>query len=794
MQCRCTEFAKKINKSFTFTNSIKRLFKYLIQITGIIVLALLAVIWFISPIAEYAIEKYDTRFTGREIDIQKLHINIFNGKIEIKGIKLFEPKSDKTLFTSDLIFLQLDPYKVSLKQEYDIKMLRLSGFEINVIQKGSQFNFDDLLKLGAATDTVKTEPKQNRDTTRWWVRQIDLNHGRINYNDKLVGIQTGLRDLRVFCPGLAYNQNAMRFSTAFKIVAGGSVEADLDMNSASLNYKLNGRIRELELNQLYPYLREVFKAKTLQGQLFTAFWAKGNFSKPDDLALKGKLGISGFKVIDVLNDSLALFKQLNVSVDSINLKRNIFNLRNIELVEPYVKVDMFENGTNFNRLMNVDTSVVAAANGTVTTDSVTTSVNASSTNVFLILADYVKSVARDYILNSYSADEVVLRNGTIDYSDYTLGEQFYARLDSLNIRSSRISSENSRITAAFSSRINNSGKLSVDIGANPKDFLEMELKTDVKTLPLVMFNPYMLYYLAHPLKKGDFNFKMETVINPNHDLKSDNHLLIEKIKVGKRDKTITTAAKVPLRMGVALLKDTKGNIDFKFPVTGNLNDPKYKLNKVILKIFQNLLLKAVTSPFKAIGSLFKKKEQETEFEFDYLARGFNERKQRKTLERTAELLKDKPELVVEFTQNVNPDKEMEWLAYREAKKIYLREQLGKQLTEPITEQDEKELNALQNKDSAFVTFVQSRTRQLNKLASHLDKCKSMVGLSALKKMQEDIVTSREAYIEQVFNEAGIDKQRLILVRNINRKSNLNQVKPILSFEMDTKDESDELKK
>lgn len=757
-------------------------------------LALLLVIWFISPIAEYAIEKYDTKFIGREIDIEKLHINIFNGKLEIKNIKLFEPRSSKTLFSSDLIFVQLDPYKAALKQQYDIRMLKLSGFEVNVTQKGSHFNFDDLLKLGGSSDSVKAEAKPSGDTTKWWVRQIDLSNGRIHYTDKLVGIHTGLKDLRVFCPGLAYNKNDMRFSTAFKILAGGTVEADLDMNSASLNYKLNGRIRELELNQLYPYLREVFKAKTLQGKLFTAFWAKGNFSKPDDLALKGKLGISGFKVIDVLNDSLALFKQLNVSVDSINLKRNIFNMRNIELDEPYVKVDMFENGTNFNRLMKVDTSVVAASSGTATADSVTTSVNGSSTNVFLILADYVKSIAKDYILNSYSADEVVLRNGTIEYSDYTLGEQFYARLDSLNIRSNRISSENSRITASFSTRVNNSGKLAVDIGANPKDFLEMELKTDVKTLPLVMFNPYTLYYLAHPFKKGDFNFKMETVINQSHDLKSDNHLLIEKIKVGKRDKTITTATKVPLRMGVALLKDTKGNIDFKFPVTGNLNDPKYKLNKVILKIFQNLLLKAVTSPFKAIGSLFKKKEQETEFEFDYLASGFDERKQRKTLEKTAELLKDKPELVIEFTQNVNPDKELEWLAYREAKKMYMREQLGKQFTEPMTEQDMKELNALQNKDSAFVLFVQARTKQLNKLASHLDKCKNLVGAATLAKLHQDIIASREAYIEQIFNEAGIDKQRLIFVRNINRKSNLNQVKPILSFEMDTKDEPEDIKK
>ncbi len=644
------------------------------------------VVIFISPISEYLIEKYDTEYIKREVDIEKLSINIFNGKINIKQLKLYEPKSQKLLFRAGDFFAQINPYKAAFNGQYDVSLVKLTDFEINVIQNGSRFNFDDLLKLGETKPNETKKEETKNDNTRWWLRQIDLSKGKITYNEQLVGVQLGLQQIKLFCPGLAYNKVDMRFLLSTDVTKGGSINADFKLNTNSLAYFLNAKIKDLQLNQFYPYLKEVFKANDLQGGLGTRFMAKGNFNTPEELALKGNLGVSDFKVVDILNDSLALFKQLNVSIDSINIKRSIFNLRNIELDEPYLKVDLFENGTNFNRLLKVDSSAVTATStGSVVADSVTTTVNGSSTNIFIIVAEYVKSIAKDYILNSYSADNVSLKNGTIDYSDFTLGEQFYARLVSLNIGSNRISSENSRITANLSTLVNQDGKVMVDISANPKDFLELELKTDIQKVPIVMFNPYTLYYLAHPFKKGGINFLTTTTINANHDLKSENHLLIEKIKAGKRDKTITTASKVPLRMGVALLKDTKGNIDFKFPVTGNLNDPKYKLNKIIIKIFQNLLVKAVTSPFKAIGSLFKKKEQETEFEFNYLQTQFNEKRQRKTLEKVAELLKDKPELVVEFTQNVNPDKELEFLAYNETKKLFLKETQAKVFAEPLSE-------------------------------------------------------------------------------------------------------------
>jgi hypothetical protein len=436
--------------------------------------------------------------------------------------------------------------------------------------------------------------------------------------------------------------------------------------------------------------------------------------------------------------------------------------------------------------MKYDSTQVAANTVTLSADSTSSKVasGASSTNIFVIIANYVKMVAKDYILNSYSANKVELSNLKVDYSDFTLGEQFFVSIDSLNVNSSRINSENERITANLNTRLNNKGRLNVDISANPKDFLEMDFKTELKKLPITTFNPYVKYYLANTFKKGDLNALVSTSINSNHQLDSKNTLLIEKIKCGKKIKGIKTAANVPLKLGVALLRDPKGNIDFKFPVKGNLNDPKYRIGKIILKIFENLLIKAVTTPYNAVGALFSKKEPTNDFEFDYLQTDFSNRTQRKVLETTAKYLVEKPELTIQFTQNVNPEKEMEQLIYKLAKQKYVSDA---NVTGTLKQSEIENSDKIDNKDSVFVTYINNQNKELTAKMSHLDKCKRFVGEEEVKKQHLAIITERENQIKHILSENSIDAKRIVFIRNIDKQQNLNEAKPTFNFEMDSED-------
>ncbi|HOW66714.1 MAG TPA: hypothetical protein PK256_15630, partial [Verrucomicrobiota bacterium] len=59
----------------------------------------------------------------------------------------------------------------------------------------------------------------------------------------------------------------------------------------------------------------------------------------------------------------------------------------------------------------------------------------------------------------------------------------------------------------------------------------------------------------------------------------------------------------PLKLGVALLKDSNGRIELDVPVSGRLDDPQFSLGPIVLKIIVNMVVKAAASPFKLLGAL-----------------------------------------------------------------------------------------------------------------------------------------------------------------------------------------------
>jgi hypothetical protein len=86
-------------------------------------------------------------------------------------------------------------------------------------------------------------------------------------------------------------------------------------------------------------------------------------------------------------------------------------------------------------------------------------------------------------------------------------------------------------------------------------------------------------------------------------LDAQHHIIVSQLEFG--DKTASKeAVSLPIKLAVALLKDRNGVIDLNLPVSGTLDDPKFRLGPVIWKIFVGILEKAVTAPFALLGALF----------------------------------------------------------------------------------------------------------------------------------------------------------------------------------------------
>ena len=118
---------------------------------------------------------------------------------------------------------------------------------------------------------------------------------------------------------------------------------------------------------------------------------------------------------------------------------------------------------------------------------------------------------------------------------------------------------------------------------------------------------------------------------------------------------------MPVKAAIALLKDRNGRIDIDLPVRGDLNDPEFHYGRLLLKVFVNLITKAVTSPFSAIARLVGGGEEWSEVHFA-AGSALLDPEEEKKLDALTNALEDRPALRLDIASRADPQKDRVALA------------------------------------------------------------------------------------------------------------------------------------
>ena len=86
-------------------------------------------------------------------------------------------------------------------------------------------------------------------------------------------------------------------------------------------------------------------------------------------------------------------------------------------------------------------------------------------------------------------------------------------------------------------------------------------------------------------------------------LSSKNVITLDQFTFGEKVDS-PDATHLPVRLAVAILKDRDGKIVLDVPVEGSLDDPQFRIGKVVTRAIVNILEKVATSPFSLIGAVF----------------------------------------------------------------------------------------------------------------------------------------------------------------------------------------------
>ncbi len=254
--------------------------------------------------------------------------------------------------------------------------------------------------------------------------------------------------------------------------------------------------------------------------------------------------------------------------------------------------------------------------------------------------------------------KITVQNGTVNFSDFFVKPNYTVNVTKLGGKINGLSSAadtvadlDMRGSYANSAPVQIVGKL------NPlaaKSFLD--IKADITGVDLVGFSPYAGKYAGYAIEKGKLSMNLAYKLE-NRLLSADNRVFIDQFTFGDKVES-PDATKLPVNLALSLLKNNRGEIDINLPISGSLDDPEFSVGGLIVRVIVNLFVKAVTSPFALLGSMFGGGEELSNVDF-VVGRASLSDVATKKLEVLAKALTERQSLKLEITGRADPELDKE---------------------------------------------------------------------------------------------------------------------------------------
>ncbi|WP_404425574.1 DUF748 domain-containing protein [Nibricoccus sp. IMCC34717] len=214
------------------------------------------------------------------------------------------------------------------------------------------------------------------------------------------------------------------------------------------------------------------------------------------------------------------------------------------------------------------------------------------------------SAATGALKPSVAVDRVLLSDAEFVFVDRSVSPSVRVGLSNFGGSVTGLSSESfARAGVDLQGKLEGAADVRLKGQVNPlADEAFTDLAFTLKGFDLQPLSPYLGKYVGHVLGQGVAGIDVQVKLN-KRKLDSRNLVTFAPLTLGAATES-PDAVKAPVGLALALLRDRSGKIELDVPVAGSLDDPEFRISKVVWRIVGNLLTKAATSPFALIGSMF----------------------------------------------------------------------------------------------------------------------------------------------------------------------------------------------
>ncbi|SHM56309.1 DUF748 domain-containing protein [Phytopseudomonas punonensis] len=370
---------------------------------------------------------------------------------------------------------------------------------------------------------------------------------------------------------------SLKLDTAVGKQGSLQAEGQVQLSPTTANLKVATRSIDMRVAQAYisPFVHLELRSGLLSSDLDVALTA----TEPLALRVQGKAQVTQLHTLDTLKDrDLLRWKQLNLGgIDYRHGER--LDIERVDLQQPYARFVINEDLTT-----NVNELIVKQPAG-----------NASQAN-----SSAAASTDKPLAIR---IGEVSLKDGSANFADFSLRPNFATAVQQLNGRIGTLDSTSSKPAPVdISGKVDRYAPVTIKGSLTPFDPMQsLDIATQFKQVELTTLTPYSGKFAGYRIRKGRLNLDLHYRIN-NGKLNAENKVLVEQLQLGEKVDS-PDAVDLPIRLAVALLKDTQGRISLELPLQGDLNDPQFSVMPIVWQTLRNLVLRTAQAPFKFIGGL-----------------------------------------------------------------------------------------------------------------------------------------------------------------------------------------------
>ncbi len=211
--------------------------------------------------------------------------------------------------------------------------------------------------------------------------------------------------------------------------------------------------------------------------------------------------------------------------------------------------------------------------------------------------------------------KVELLNSSFDFKDLQVSPPYSTSLRDIQGQVTGLSSGKDVFADIdISAKLDRHSPMTITGKIHPWQDFFTDLTVGLHDVELSPMSPYSLKFIGYPLSKGKLSLDLHYLVD-GKKLSSENKAFIDQITLGDFVEN-DTATSLPVQLAISLLKNRAGEIDLSIPVSGELDDPEFSVAGVVFTVIKNLLVKAATSPFALLGSLFPDNRDFLFVEFD----------------------------------------------------------------------------------------------------------------------------------------------------------------------------------